>query len=136
MPGNSNWLLAGVGSPDASPVPKFNGKNEVIGYWSQYANKIEPSQIVGEESLGKRDDSIASDPQEYYLSALREDYLNEIARDIGASYVRLDSRDHFLAAINKLPATGHERHPVNVGWLCAVFAIIFVLVEYLPLKSR
>jgi mxaL protein len=80
LQGSSGWLLAGVGADHPSPIPKFNAKNEVIGYWSLYATKIEPSQIVNEDSLGKRDDSIASDPHEYYLSALREDYLKELRR--------------------------------------------------------
>ncbi len=134
MPGSSGWLLAGVGSPNQSPVPKFNSKNQVIGYWSQYATKFEPSQIVNEDSVGKRDDSIATDPGEYYLSALREDYLKEVANDIGAGYVRADTPDHLLTAINKLPPTGHGNYPVRVGWLGAILAMLFVLTEYLPAR--
>lgn len=84
LQGSSGWLLAGIGADRPSPIPKFNAKNEIIGYWSLYATRIEPSQIVNEDSLGKRDDSIASDPHEYYLSALREDYL----KGVGAGHRR------------------------------------------------
>jgi mxaL protein len=130
----NGWLLAGIGADKPSPIPKFNAKNEIIGYWSTYATKIEPSQIVDEESRGKRDDSIASEPREYYLSALREDYLKELAQDIGAAYVRADSQEKLQAAIEQLPPAGHHNAPVALGWLFALLAGVFVMMEYLPTK--
>ena len=131
MQGSNGWLLVGVGQLNPSPVPKFNSKNKIIGYWSQYATKVEPSQIVNEESLGKRDDSIATDPKEYYLSALQERYLKEMAND---SYVRLDSVDKLFKAINHLPPTGHQKSPANAGRILAVLAMLFVIADYLPIK--
>jgi mxaL protein len=128
--GSNSWLLAGVGSDKASPVPKFNSKDEVIGYWSHYAIKIEPSQIVNEDSVGKRDDSIASEPNEYYLSALREDYLKELANEVGANYARADSQENLIASLEKLPPAGHGNVPVNIGWLFAAIAGICVLTDY------
>jgi mxaL protein len=130
----SGWLLAGVGAYRSNPIPKFNAKNEIIGYWSAYATKIEPSQIVDEESRGKRDDSIASDPREYYLSALREDYLKEMAKDIGASYTRANTAENLLEAIKQLPPAGRHQAPVALGWLFALLAAIFVMMEYLSIK--
>lgn len=135
MQGSNGWLLAGVGSQNPSSVPKFNSKNKVIGYWSQYALKIEPSQIVNEDSVGKRDDSIAIDPHEYYLSALREEYLKEMAHDIGASYVRADSQEHLVAAVKQLPPAGHGDSPTNLGWIFAVFSCLLVIAEYMPIRT-
>ncbi len=126
----AGWLLVGIGSVKPSPVPKFNAKNEIIGYWSAYATKIEPSQIVDEESRGKRDDSIAFEPREYYLSALREDYLKEVGREIGAAYVRADSPDELLKAIKLLPPAGHGSAPVALGWMFALLAGVFVIAEH------
>jgi mxaL protein len=136
LPGSSGWLLAGVGDQRPSPIPKLNAKNEIIGYWSLYATKIEPSQIVNEDSLGKRDDSIASDPHEYYLSSLKEDYLKELAHDIGAAYVRADSQENLLMALAGLPPAGHDTVPVALGWLFALLAGVFVALEYLPVKDN
>ncbi len=132
----NGWLLAGIGAQQPSPIPKFNAKNEIIGYWSTYATKIEPSQIVNEESTGKRDDSIASEPREYYLSALRESYLKELAQDISAAYVRADSQEKLLRAIEQLPPAGHHRAPVALGWLFALLAGCFVMLEYVPAPRR
>ena len=130
----SGWLLAGVGAYQPNPIPKFNAKNEVIGYWSAYATKIETSQIVNEESRGTRDDSIASDPREYYLSALREEYLKEMTKDIGATYVRAASQEKLLKAIEQLPPAGQQQAPVAVGWLFALLAGICVMLEYLTIN--
>lgn len=132
LQGSSGWLLAGIGSPHPSPVPKLNARNEIIGYWSAYAAKFEPSQIVSEESTGQRDDSIATNPAEYYLSALREDYLQELAHDIGAAYVRADSGENLLDAIDRLPPAGHAIAPFRTGWLLALLAAALLMLEYWP----
>ncbi len=136
MQGSSSWLLAGIGSKEPSPIPKFNSKDEIIGYWSQYATKIEPSQIVNEDSIGKRDDSIASEPHEYYLSALREEYLKEVVSDINANYVRADLQTKFLAAINKLPSAGNSPAHVETGWIFALISAFFVIADYLPKRKN
>jgi mxaL protein len=136
MQGSSSWLLAGIGSQEPSPIPKFNSKDEIIGYWSQYATKIEPSQIVNEDSVGKRDDSIASDSHEYYLSALREEYLKEVVSDINANYVRADLQTKFLAAINKLPSAGNSPAHVETGWIFALISAFFVIADYLPKRKN
>lgn len=132
MQGSSGWLLAGIGGLQPAPVPKFNSQNQVIGYWSQYATKVEPSQIVSEDAVGKRDDSIATDPQEYYLSALREDYLKELASDIGARYIKAHAKESLLAALQQLPPAGRGAVAVPMGWLFAVLAGLCMLAEYLP----
>lgn len=129
MPGSNGWLLAGIGSSNLSPVPKFNSKNQIIGFWSAYATKIEPSQIVNEESEGKRDDSIASEPREYYLSALREEYLKEMSYDIGANYIRADNQLAFIKKVKELPPSSHDLHPIGIGWLFALASALCVLIE-------
>lgn len=135
LQGSSGWLLVGVGSDRPSPIPKFNARNEVMGYWSVHGIKMQPSQIVSEESLGKRDDSIASSPGEYYLSALNEYYMKELARDIGARYLRADQPEALIAAMNRLPASAHDSTPVSIGWLFALLAVFFVLAEHWPTTS-
>ena len=135
MQGSSSWLLAGVGALHPSPIPKLNSKDEVIGYWSQYATKIEPSQLVNEDSVGKRDDSIATDPHEYYLSALQQDYLKEVASEINANYVHADTKDNLLAAIDKLPAAGISSRPIATGWIFALLSALLLIADYLPQRS-
>lgn len=134
LQGSNGWLLVGVGSDRPAPIPKFNARNQIMGYWSVHGLNYQPSQIVDEESLGKRDDSIATSPEEYYLSALNDGYLKELAVDIGASYVRGDRPENLLAAMKNLPAAGHDDSPVSIGWLFALLAGIFVMFEHLPMR--
>lgn len=134
LQGSNGWLLVGVGSDRPAPIPKFNARNQIMGYWSVHGLNYQPSQIVDEESLGKRDDSIATDAREYYLSALNEDYMKELATDIRASYVRGDTPEHLLDAMKRLPAAGHDDSPVPVGWLFALLASVFVVAEHWPIN--
>lgn len=124
-----DWLLAGIGSATPGPIPKMDAYDRIIGYWSIYAAKLEPSQIVDEESRGKRDDSIASDPHEYYLSALQETYLRNLAGEIGASYVRVDAAATLIHAMQQLPSLGQGHRPTALGWLFALLAGMLVLAE-------
>lgn len=131
MQGSNGWLLVGVGSDQRSPIPKFNAQNQVIGYWSLYAIK---ANAPTEDSTGGRDDSIATTPGEYYLSALDEPYMKELATDIGARYIRADTPDRLLATMNRLPAAGHDRAPFAMGWLFALLATIFIVADHLPTR--
>jgi mxaL protein len=124
---SAGWLLVGIGSNVPSPIPKFDEDNHFIGYWSQYATKMD---TVSAESRGKRDDSIADSPGEYYLSALNQPYLMEMARDLGARYVRADKADHLLAALDELPPAGHGKASVGIAWLFALLAGCLIIADH------
>ncbi len=131
--GGSGWLLVGVGGDKPAPIPKFNNKNEVIGYWSTYSIQIQPSSRVNEGPSDSRDESIATEAYEYYLSKLDETYLKELANDIHAKYVRLTSEDALIDAMLNQPSpaaiTGY-RFPLK--HLFAFGALLFMLSVYLP----
>jgi len=124
---SSGWLLVGLGANAPSPIPKLDANNQVIGYWSQYATKMD---AVSAESRGTRDDSIADSPSEYYLSALNQPYLMEMAKDLGARYVRADDAEHLLAAIGKLPAAGHDKIQVDIAWIFALLAGSLIIADH------
>jgi mxaL protein len=124
---SSGWLLVGLGANKPSPIPKLDANNQVIGYWSQYATKMD---AVSAESRGSRDDSIADSPSEYYLSALDQTYLMEMAKDLGARYVRADDAEHLLTALDTLPPAGHDKTKVNIAWLFALLAGCLILADH------
>ncbi|HEY7986095.1 MAG TPA: vWA domain-containing protein [Methylophilaceae bacterium] len=124
---SSGWLLVGLGANVPSPIPKLDANNQVIGYWSQYATKMD---AVSAESRGTRDDSIADSPSEYYLSALDQSYLMEMAKDLGAHYVRAGDAEHLLTALDTLPPAGHDKTKVNIAWLFALLAGCLVLGDH------
>ncbi len=124
-------LLIGLGGNKPTPIPKLNAKNEVIGYWSSDAIKLNPASNVDEGHHGGRDNSIATDPYEYYLSRLDEDYLKELSTDIGARYIKAGSAEAFIAAINQLPSNIQFSAKFALNWLFATIALLLVLTGYL-----
>ncbi len=130
--GGTGWLIAGVGSDQASPIPKLDSENEVLGYWA-YANSImAPSQVQSEESIGTRDSSIATADYDRYLSKLEEAYLKSLATEINASYIRATNPIDLAARIQELQPAGQAITQFSIAWLCIAGAICLILAEYWP----
>ena len=91
--GGKNWLLVGIGGDHPMPIPKLDNRNEIIGYWSIYSIKIAPGAAVNDGTGSARDESLATEPYEYYLSQLDETYMKELAFDIGGNYLRAKQPD-------------------------------------------
>ncbi|MDP1659988.1 MAG: VWA domain-containing protein [Methylotenera sp.] len=124
-----DWLLVGVGGNKPTPIPKLNARNEVIGYWSTYSVKLQPASNVDEN--GGRDESVASQPYEYYLSQLDEPYMKELAQDIGGQYLKMGkSQDLIQAMLNQVPAL-HAASKFELHWIFALGAMLIILSAYL-----
>ena len=128
--GGRGWILVGVGGDTPKPIPKFNAKNEVMGYWSLYSIKIEPAAVVSEESAGKRDDSLATDSREYYLSKLDEGYLKSLAEEIGGQYWRAKSPTEFGQYLLQLKSTLTYRTPVQMNWILGISALFLIFLTH------
>ncbi len=128
--GGRNWLVLGVGSDEPTPIPKLDSENKVLGYWA-YSNSImAPSQVISEDSVGTRDDSIATEDYNRYLSKLEGAYLQELSREIGAKYIRATSADKLLGAMNKQKPAGYDTTRFPVDWLLILVAICMMLAQY------
>jgi mxaL protein len=125
--GGKDWILVGLGGNTPKPIPKLNTRDEVMGYWSLYSIKIEPTAIVSEESTGKRDDSLATDPNEYYLSRLDEPYLKSLAEEIGGRYWRAQTPEKFARELSRTETALNYRTPVNLARWLGLLAFILVL---------
>lgn len=94
----ANWTIVGVGGSTPMPIPKLDAQNQVTGYWSTDAIKLNPASNV--DQGGGRDQSVATEPYEYYLSRLDEDYLKSLAEDINARYLRAATAATLLDALD------------------------------------
>lgn len=128
--GGRNWLLVGVGGNKPVPIPKLNAKNEIIGYWSTYSIKLQPASNVDDN--GGRDESVASQPYEYYLSQLDELYIKELAQDIDGQYLKMDKSQDLLKAMLRQPPAAHIKTRVELNWMFALAAMFIMLAAYLP----
>ena len=128
--GGEGWLVIGIGGDEPSPIPKYDSENQILGYWA-FANEImAPSQVQSEESIGTRDDTVASDTYDRYLSQLYETYLKELAHEIGADYLRAGNPEELAEAMQQQSPAGMEITNVRIDWLLVIAAMCLVLCGY------
>lgn len=131
--GGTGWLLVGVGGDKPVPIPKMDENNKVLGYWSENTYQLEPGIAqVSDETRGRRDDSIASQDHERYLSKRDESYLKSLARQISAEYIRGDHLPEVLAALKRQPPAKRDITPYRIDWLLAALAALLALGTLLP----
>jgi mxaL protein len=130
--GGSGWLVVGVGGDEPFPIPKFDSDDKILGYWA-YSNSImAPSQVQSEESIGTRDDSIATEDYNRYLSKLDETYLQELSGEIDATYLRATDAGKLIEAMKKQKPAGNDIARFPIGWLLIITAMMLVLAGYWP----
>lgn len=131
--GGSGWLLVGIGGDEPTPVPKMDENNKIIGYWSENTYQLEPGIAqVSDETRGRRDDSVATQDYERYLSVLDEKYLQTLAKEIKARYIRGNSSPAVIAALKEQPPARRGWAPMEVNWLLAALAALLLLAAYVP----
>lgn len=128
--GGPGWMLVGVGGDTPMPIPKYDSENRILGYWATTNMILAPSQVQSEESLGTRDDSIASDDYNRYLSKREDAYLHDLAQEIGARYVRADSTPAVLKAFREQPSAGYAVQNVPLTRLLLGLALLLLLTAY------
>jgi mxaL protein len=58
--GGNGWLFVGIGSIEGAPIPKYDEKNQLIGYWSNDSFAMQPGIAqISEANLGVRDNNVA-----------------------------------------------------------------------------
>ena len=135
--GGRGWLLVGIGSDTPTPIPKMDENNKVIGYWSENTYQLEPGIAqVSDETRGRRDDAVATQDYERYLSVLDEKYLQTLAKEIKGRYIRGDSIPTVLGAIREQPPARRDRAPLVIDWLLAALAGVLLVAAYLPHHPR
>lgn len=130
--GGEGWLVVGVGGDEPTPIPKYDSDDQILGYWA-FANEImAPSQVQSEESIGTRDDTVATDAYEYYLSRLEESYLKELSHEIGADYLSAGNPEALAEAMQQQKPAGTEIARIRIDWVLVLAAIGLVLAGYWP----
>lgn len=134
--GGKGWLLVGVGGDQPTPVPKYDANNKLLGYWSETTYQLEPGIAqVSTETRGERDNAVATQDYERYFSVLDEKYLQALAGEIHARYVRGDNTPRVLAALHAGPPARHDTAPFQLNRWLAALAALLVLGAYFPVEA-
>ena len=71
--GANNWLFVGIGSDEGTPIPKYDNKNQLIGYWSNESFALQPGVAqISAQNAGGRDNNVSNASYDRYLSRLDE----------------------------------------------------------------
>jgi mxaL protein len=131
--GGNGWLLVGIGSDVGTPIPKFDEKNQLIGYWANDSFALQPGIAqISESNIGARDNNVASSTGDRFLSKLQEAYLIDLAKLVNAQYVRGDSLQKVLSAMSNQPPARRDIAPFSVRWILASLAVLLIVLSYLP----
>ena len=133
--GGNGWLFVGIGSDKGTAIPKLDDKNQVIGYWSADSFAMQPGIAqISEANIGVRDNNVAGATGDRFLSKLQEEYLKDLAKQVSGDYVRGDSLQSILSAMNKQKPARHDIAPYDIQWILASLAGLLLLLAYLPKK--
>ncbi|HEX3123420.1 MAG TPA: VWA domain-containing protein [Rhodanobacteraceae bacterium] len=130
------WLV-GTGSPQASPVPRLDADNKVIGYWTAvdavregfYPNLSE--LVKQSDSPGELERSGALDEVQEHKSALNEEYLKQVGAASGLGYVKADSPARVASTISDAATARHEPAERDMRILFGLAAALLVMVGWL-----
>ncbi len=126
--GGDDWLLVGIGSDEGSNIPKLSEDNQVIGYWSNESFAMQPGIAqISESTLGVRDDNVATGEQDRYVSKLAGEYMQSVAEEVGATYVKGTSTYAVLQAMKAQKPARRDIAPLALDWIFAVLAGLCVL---------
>ena len=131
--GADGWLFVGIGSEKGAAIPKFDDKNQLIGYWSNESFALQPGIAqISESNLGTRDDNVAGETSDRFISKLNEEYLQSVAKEINAKYVRGDSVQSVLSAMKAQKPARRDTAQFGLKWIFATLAGLLFIAAYLP----
>jgi mxaL protein len=131
--GGKDWLFVGIGSDKGTAIPKLDEHNQLIGYWASESFAMQPGVAqISQDNIGTREESVASDTNDRYLSKLDEKYLESLAKEVGGNYVNGDNLQNIFMAMQKQPPARREKAAFELKWIFASLAGLLFLAAYLP----
>ena len=134
--GGNDWVVVGIGSLKGAPIPKLDGKNQLIGYWSNESFALQPGIAqISEANIGTRNDNVAGGESDRYMSKLDEVYLKDITKQINGIYVRGDSVLNILSAMKKQKPAWQDTADFHLKWFFASLAGVIFSLRFISIKQ-
>lgn len=151
--GEFKGVLVGVGGYTLQAIPKFDPDGHRIGVWKPdevaqvdiYSQGRE-SSVAGESYVEDPNDNAKSattvpppSDKKEHLSAVREEYLGLIAREIGFGYLHLTAPHEIYRSLTQAGATEIETRWGDGRWALAwtAFVLLFIAnVGFLTVRDR
>ena len=134
--GGNDWLLAGVGTFEGTAIPKYDNKNQLIGYWSNESFALQPGMAqISQGNIGARNDYVASGASDRYLSRLDEKYLIDLSKEIKGRYVRATDEQAVLDAMGKQKPAWRDQSQLPLRHILILFALVIFLIRFISLNK-
>ncbi|MBX2824332.1 MAG: VWA domain-containing protein [Gammaproteobacteria bacterium] len=111
-------LLVGVGGDNAVPIPKTDEEGRQTGFWQAH----EVAQLPG----------VTGRPSQEELSRLKSEHMIQLSQLAGLEYIRLTQPEELHTAVKTLGIAQKAPAPVDLSWVPAGFALLFLCWRYLP----
>ena len=133
--GANNWLFVGIGSDEGTPIPKYDNKNQLIGYWSNESFALQPGVAqISAQNAGGRDNNVSNASYDRYLSRLDEKYLKSLAQEVKGNYVNGSDLKEILSAMKKQPSAWRDNTEVQLRNIFSFFALLFFIMQFFSIN--
>jgi len=130
--GGNDWLFVGIGSDEGAPIPKYDNKNQLIGYWSNDSFALQPGIAqISESNIGVRDNKVASGATDRYISKLDSEYLEKLAKEIGGFYVDGQSYRAVRKEMKKQPPAWKAPDQFYLQPILCFLALLFFIARFI-----
>ena len=130
--GGNDWLFVGIGSDEGAPIPKYDNKNQLIGYWSNDSFALQPGIAqISESNIGVRDNKVASGSTDRYMSKLDSEYLEKLAKEIGGFYVDGQSYRAIRKEMKKQPPAWKSPDQFYLQPILCFLALLFFIARFI-----
>lgn len=129
-----NFVFVGIGGTEKIGIPRYNSSNKKVGYWpiSDNNNAGAVGVNYADPSLDDPDPPVASAEYDRFLSKLENEYLQGLARDIKAKYIRGADTPAFYDFVQQQKPAASFVTAYSVKWLYLCVALLLLLVTYIP----
>lgn len=123
--GQVQGVLMGAGGELPMPIPKTDDEGNPQGYW-RADEVIQPSDVVsGSKGRGTEQ-----------LSALHGRHLEEVAQQVGFSYVRLSSLESVARSMLDKRFARRQTTETDLYWIPTLCALLVLAVRFAPRRVR
>jgi mxaL protein len=117
-----------------TPIPKYDNKNQLIGYWSNESFALQPGVAqISAQNAGGRDNNVSSASYDRYLSRLDEKYLKSLAQEVKGNYVNGNDINGILSAMKKQPSAWRDDTEVKLRNLFSFLALFFFIIQFVTI---
>ena len=139
--GTIRGLIVGVGGLIPKPIPKLDIEDTLLGYWqadevmqvdTYSLGRQRGANTVNEQMVGVDSSNVAERIRQgtEHLSALREEYLQQLAEETGLAYFRLTNGADLVAQLLAAELATQRSQVTDLRSVLALFALLALLFVY------